>query len=563
MNNNTYHIDKQIEACINKTLSYMNKDNQQLKIALEELSQLAESHQHQYGIAYSIWFKGVFFAHNNNFDEALKCFETSLEMSIVGNFEKLEGASYMNIGNMHMMKGELAIAIESYNKNIEINKNIDNLVGLGVCYSNLATIYGKYLKDIHQALDFCLKSKDCYIKGNSLDRIPAVNMNIANSYMMLNQISEAIAHAEQIVEYGQKENNMYYIAAGNQSLTTIYIRTKEFEKATFHLAECRKYFLMSNIKFNNYNLDFMSAELLYDTNKKEEALEKYIELINNYDQQMDVYISLNIYEKLVLLYEDKNDFEQAFSYQKKIIHLKDELFKSDTNNALQKQKVIYQTEKLENQFKLKLLKSEMDTLRAQMNPHFIFNSLNSINKYILKNQTDEASDYLVKFSQLIRTVLDNARSEMISLHDELKTLKLYIQIEALRFGDKIQYEFILSDDMYLHDIYLPPLLLQPYVENAIWHGLMQKENQGKLTIHTYNSDSQYVLEIDDNGIGRKKSAELKSISTKEHKSHGLKVTEDRINLFNESNNKKIKIDVVDKIENNIALGTKIIITFEH
>lgn len=557
------NIDKQIEECINKTLSFMNKDNHLLKIAIDELSELAELHKHEYGIAYATWFNGVNLAHNNKFDEALKCFEKSLELSVKGNFEKLEGASYMNIGNMHMMKGDLAIAIESYNKNLEINKKIDNLVGLGVCYSNLATIYGKYLKDIHQALDFCLKSKDCYIKGNSLDRIPAVNMNIANSYMLLDQIDEAIKHAEQILEYGDKENNKYYVAAGHQALTTIYLRTKEHDKAAFHLEECKKYFLLSNIKFNNYNLDFMTAELLYDTNKKKEALDKYLEIISNYDQHMDVYISLNIYEKLVILYEGENDFKNAFSYQKKIIQLKDELFKSDTNTALQKQKVIYQTEKLESQYKLKLLKSEMDTLRAQMNPHFIFNSLNSINKYILKNQTDEASDYLVKFSQLIRTVLDNARSETISLHDELKTLKLYIQIEALRFGEKIQYEFNLGDDMYLHDINLPPLLLQPYVENAIWHGLMQKELAGKLTISTYNTDSYYILEIDDNGIGRKKSSETKSISTKEHKSHGLKVTEDRVNLFNESNNKNIKIEVIDKFEDNVSLGTKIIIKFEH
>ncbi len=154
-------IDDLIEEKINHALSFMNKDNIQLKIAVDELESSAKENNHKYGIAYSNWFNGVFEAHRNNFDKAIEFFNTSLKLSEQGNFEKLKGASYSNIGNMHMMKGELTKAIESYNKNLEINKKLQNIIGLGVCYSNLSTIYGKYMKDIPQALDFCLKSEEC------------------------------------------------------------------------------------------------------------------------------------------------------------------------------------------------------------------------------------------------------------------------------------------------------------------------------------------------------------------------------------------------------------------
>ena len=337
---------------------------------------------------------------------------------------------------------------------------------------------------------------------------------------------------------------------------------KDFDRTALHLEACKQAYKNSNIQFNDFGVAYASAELLYETNQTEAALAAYLTILDTHQLQSDIVISINILKRVVELLEAKGVYEEAFKHQKKLVELNDIAFKNDTNQALQKQKVIFQTERLESDYKLKLMKSEMDTLRAQMNPHFIFNSLSSINRYILKNETDEASDYLVKFSQLIRTVLDNARSETVSLFDELKTLQLYIDIEALRFGDKISYAFELEDDLMLHDIQLPPLLLQPYVENAIWHGLMTKESNGQLRIHTYLHADKLRLEIDDNGIGREKAAQLKSENNTKSISHGILVTENRINLYNETSAKKISVEIEDKYDNQLPSGTKIIFTFD-
>jgi LytS/YehU family sensor histidine kinase len=130
----------------------------------------------------------------------------------------------------------------------------------------------------------------------------------------------------------------------------------------------------------------------------------------------------------------------------------------------------------------KLNELEMQALRSQMNPHFIFNCLSSINRFILKNKTEEASDYLTKFSRLVRMVLNNSRQELIALEDELETLRLYLDMEQLRFKNAFDYYINCVNEITADNIFIPPLILQPFAENAIWHGLMHKHGQGHLEI---------------------------------------------------------------------------------
>ncbi|NJO90167.1 MAG: histidine kinase [Chloroflexia bacterium] len=152
----------------------------------------------------------------------------------------------------------------------------------------------------------------------------------------------------------------------------------------------------------------------------------------------------------------------------------------------------------------------MQALRAQMNPHFIFNSLNSINNFILKNESEQASEFLTKFSRLVRQVLQNSRNKLVSLEDEFSALKLYIELEQVRFDNKFQYEIICDNYLDTNLVLIPPLLIQPYVENAIWHGLMHKETNGSITVKVYQEEEKLFFIIADDGIGRKKAAEYKS-----------------------------------------------------
>jgi Histidine kinase/7TM diverse intracellular signalling len=216
---------------------------------------------------------------------------------------------------------------------------------------------------------------------------------------------------------------------------------------------------------------------------------------------------------------------------------------------------------LTTEFEQKIAETEITALRSQMNPHFIFNCLNSIKLYSLENDSESASVYLTKFSKLIRLVLDNSRSERLTLEKEIETLRLYIEMEIMRFKEKVTYEMIISPEIDQQYVEIPPLLIQPYVENAIWHGLMHKEFGGKVSI-LVNLLAENMLEIQiiDNGVGREKSLEYKSKTATIHKSFGMKVTNERIELINQIYKTAAKVEIIDLYDRkHTGVGTKVII----
>ncbi|AUD00794.1 histidine kinase [Spirosoma pollinicola] len=216
---------------------------------------------------------------------------------------------------------------------------------------------------------------------------------------------------------------------------------------------------------------------------------------------------------------------------------------------------------LETEFEQKLADTEMTALRAQMNPHFIFNCLNSIKLYTLDNEADKASDYLTKFARLIRLVLENSRSELVPLQNELEALQLYIELEAMRFKQKVEFSIQVAPEIDQRFIHIPPLLLQPYVENAIWHGLMHKAEGGTVTVEvTQPQENLLHIEITDDGVGRQRADELKSKSAGKHKSFGMQVTADRIRMINQLYNIHTQARILDLVDSfGEACGTQVIL----
>jgi hypothetical protein len=215
-------------------------------------------------------------------------------------------------------------------------------------------------------------------------------------------------------------------------------------------------------------------------------------------------------------------------------------------------------EQLTSDFKNQLARAETKALRAQMNPHFIFNSLNSINNFVTDQKHEIASDYLLRFSKLIRLILDNSRSETIPLDKELETLQLYVQLESIRFENHFKYEVNIAENISTSSIMIPPMLLQPFIENAIWHGLMQKRTKGTITVDIRKENETFLnISITDDGIGREKAAEFKSKSAT-HRSHGLKVTSERIEMMNKLNSTGAHVNIIDlQDEQGHATGTKV------
>ncbi|GGG95154.1 histidine kinase [Pedobacter zeae] len=208
--------------------------------------------------------------------------------------------------------------------------------------------------------------------------------------------------------------------------------------------------------------------------------------------------------------------------------------------------------------KIKNTENEHKILRLQMNPHFIFNCLNSINLYIEQNDSTLASDYLSKFSQLMRLSLVHSRKEKIVLTEEIMSLRLYLEMESMRFKGKLNYVFDIDDNVDADFIEIPPMLIQPYIENAIWHGLMHKKQGGKISIKISQDFTAQTLNItiEDDGIGRKKAGELKSKAAEKDKSYGTLITSERIAVFNKKFNADTRVHIEDLYhENNEAAGT--------
>lgn len=208
-----------------------------------------------------------------------------------------------------------------------------------------------------------------------------------------------------------------------------------------------------------------------------------------------------------------------------------------------------------------LTELEAKALRAQMNPHFIFNSLNAIQELVVTHEVDAAYDYLSKFSKLLRLVLNHSEKSLIPLVDEIHMLQLYLELESLRFRRSFHYAIDVDREIDGELLLIPPLLIQPFIENALWHGLMLKEGERQLTIRISQLNKQVICEIRDNGVGRKKAAEIKAqkLGAAHFESKGLKLSEHRIALLS-AEGLKGNVKIADLYENGVAAGTRVLVS---
>ncbi len=214
-------------------------------------------------------------------------------------------------------------------------------------------------------------------------------------------------------------------------------------------------------------------------------------------------------------------------------------------------------------FKRRLMRAEQKALRSQMNPHFIFNALNSIRRYILENDSDKADFYLTSFATLMRKVLDNSKQEYISLEEEINTLKLYLELEKMRFDDSFTFRFEIDENIKTTVFNIPPMIIQPIIENAIWHGLAPLQKDGLLKLSFKKQNSTLICIVEDNGIGREKAAEIAS-RRKGHKSTGVQNLQERINLINSVGVLEIDYKVLDLYDvNGASTGTSVELAFSY
>jgi LytS/YehU family sensor histidine kinase len=214
-------------------------------------------------------------------------------------------------------------------------------------------------------------------------------------------------------------------------------------------------------------------------------------------------------------------------------------------------------EKEKNTIENEIIKIKLIALRAQMNPHFIFNSLNSIRAYVISNETKKASDYLNKFARLIRLILHYSSKDTISLKDELEILTLYVELEQMRYRDDFGFELIVESGVNIVNWQVPPLILQPYVENAIVHGLAPKNGEKKLLVVISRGKSKLNCIIRDNGVGRSYSKSTRSMQNAKHKPVAMELTQKRLQLTYDGLPEYENIEIVDLFDNGKPSGTEV------
>jgi tetratricopeptide (TPR) repeat protein len=345
-------------------------------------------------------------------------------------------------------------------------------------------------------------------------------LSAAKVYTEVKNYKTALEYAREGIKLAEKNDMLQSVMEGYQLLADVYHHLGNNTNAYFYL---QKHMIL---KDSILNRQFFWRLNNYKKQAEEERKTSQINLLNKDNQlkgqklKQQAFVKNGLIAGLVLLLLLGLFIFRTLTQKRK--------------NALEKQQL--ENEKKQAELQQRATELEMQALRAQMNPHFIFNCLSSINKFILKNDTNTASDYLTRFSRLIRFGLANSQLSLIPLSDEIEMLRLYLDMERLRFSESFNYNIIYENTIEPETIYIPPMLLQPFCENAIWHGLMHKEGQGKLEVMMSIQNEELQCIIADNGIGREKAAELKSKTGTKQKSFGLKITTERLALFNKEKN---------------------------
>lgn len=278
----------------------------------------------------------------------------------------------------------------------------------------------------------------------------------------------------------------------------------------------------------------------------------------------NIFFTLGLGHKQKIVLQDKNRAQERLIKQlreNEYLRNKEQIKLVESVESLSQQSENEKIEKIKATYDKQLAELKITALKSQMNPHFIFNSLNSIKLYIINNEKENAVYYLNKFSKLIRKILDSTREKEISLSEEIETMELYVSIENIRFSNSIEFLLDIDPDIQMETIKIPPLILQPFIENAIWHGLSAKDRNKNLFLRIQKKQEEYIkVIVEDNGIGRLKSAELNAKKLREKNSIGIDLTKERLSNFTKDFRYSHSLEIIDLYKNELPVGTKVILT---
>ena len=478
-----------------------------------------------YNIAVSQNSIGNIYLALQQYDLAINQFNKSLKIEEKMNNKLGLAINYHNIGYAEEAKGNIDAALANYKKSLNYNNEIDSEIGRVICYNSLGDIYLK--------------------KKNYKDAEPIIKDALKKALILKDQ---------------------YYIASSYINLGQLEIELKKLSSSEKHLKKALEIANIYNLKSSIVE----SSKLLSQINQKNK---KYKTALNYYQKAMDIERTiltkqnLQYVNDIAIEYENENKNNQikALALENETVRLRLEKNKKIlfyTSLALAiigiALIIINRTKALKRD--KHILTLEQDMLRSQMNPHFIFNSLNSIKLYIINNEKENAVYYLNKFSKLIRKILMASKEKETSLNDELETMKLYMNIENMRFSNEIDFNINVDESINTEITKVPSLVLQPFLENALWHGLSSKSENKKIDLNVIKNSSDYItVEITDNGIGRIASRKINNRKKLERKSVGIDLTKARLANFSEAFSNSYTLKIEDLYNTKTPSGTKVIL----
>ncbi|MGJ8591754.1 MAG: tetratricopeptide repeat-containing sensor histidine kinase [Aquaticitalea sp.] len=460
------------------------------------------------------------------FDLAIAEFEKSLIIEKELKNRLGLAINYQNLGYADEAKGQLDLALKNYKRSLDYNNQIDSEVGRVICYNSIGQVYIKQKKysDAKIIIEEGLKKA---ININDQFYISSSYINLGWTQMEMKSYKSAEENLKIGLNIAQNYSLKSAIAEASYKLSELYNITGDYKLAMSYYKNAIE---LDKTIFNERNMQYVSDIIIQYEN---EAKNKEIKALASENQIMNSKLERN---------------QKIFWFTiLGLLIIAGLVIAFNRNQQLKQEKQI--------------LTLEQDMLRSQMNPHFIFNSLNSIKLYIINNEKENAVYYLNKFSKLIRKILIASTEKEMSLDDELDTMKLYMNIENIRFSNEIDFQIEVDKSINTANIRVPSLILQPFLENALWHGLSSKENNKEILLSVTKPSEDFIsISITDNGVGRKESARINDNKILKRKSVGIAITKARLANFSKSFTNDYKINIEDLYDTSgIAVGTKVVV----
>ncbi len=474
----------------------------------------------------------------NNLKKAKKYIDISKNMIDKG-LVKADLINYYNaMANLYDKKKNYHLAIQYNDSAIDLAKRLHNDKMYALCTSNKAYFLTKINGGFDSILDMTQQAIRMNRRMKDKEQLSSNLALLAEVYLYHKDYEKTIKTAKQALKISKQIDRK-----PNEMMDYYYLK-----EAYFHL--------------DNYKKAYEYAQKYNDLYQELYGPINIIKIFEIQQKNADAYhnsIIENLKKEKQIVEIKKRKDKAAFAYSVVILSLVFmgvlSYFVYAKNNQRRHNTAV------RKKLQFNLLKMEMEALRAKMNPHFLFNSLNSINSFIAQNDAKSASKYLTKFATLVRLILKHSKFKLISLADDLKALSFYVDLEKVRLGDKFDFCMEIDPAIDLNEVMIPPSIIQPFLENAIWHGLATLKKRGILCLKVYPEADWIWIEIIDNGIGRQEAEKLKS---KKHQSAGTNIIEKTMQVFKDSEDIALRIETIDLYDaHGKPAGTKVIIKLKN